>query len=184
MNYSDITTIILVDDRDSTYRGGGYGSPERKNRYAILFASFKDKLKKLNEVYLVLGDGIFRFNFEVNELQELEDVQMFSNNVDAQKIYIKIKDLADGAKTLLLIDYMLTNLSIKEEEGKRLACEILKSVEDLNNVIRLLYSTSPERKKESKKFNWAYLFDFPIESPTDAVDEILLALEKRGDLCV
>lgn len=184
MNYSDINTIILVDDRNSTYQGGGAGSPERKNRYAILFAVFKDKLEKLNKAYLVLGNGIFNFNFEINELQKIDSAQMFSSNVNAQQIFEKIEKLADGKNTLLLIDYML-NISLgKEEEGKRLACEILKSVEHLDNVIKLLYSTSPERKKESKNFNWAYLFDFPIDSPTDAADGILQELEKRGDLCV
>lgn len=109
---------------------------------------------------------------------------MFSNNVNAQLIIKKIKELADGKNTLLLIDYMLNQSTSKQEEGKKLACEILKSVKHLDNVIRLLYSTKPENKKESKEFNWAYLFDFPIDSPTDAADEILQALEKRGDLCV
>lgn len=63
MNYSDINTIILVDDRDSTHKGGGSGSNERQSRYAILFAVLKDKLKGLNETYLVLGDGTFKFVF-------------------------------------------------------------------------------------------------------------------------
>lgn len=188
MNYSDIKTIILVDDRDSTHKGGGSGSDERQSRYAILFAVLKDKLKELNETYLVLGDGTFKFVFnkKKNELQKIDDDQMFSDNVNAQLIIEKIKSLADGKNTLLLIDYILNNSSKKEEEkkGKLLACEILSSVESLDNVIKLLYSTTDEDKKALKKFNCAYAPNFPIDAPTDAADTILQELEKRGDLCV
>lgn len=186
MNYSDIKTIILVDDRDSTHKGGGIGSEERQSRYAILFAVLKDKLKGLKETYLILGDGTFKFVFNKREniLKKIDNNQMFSNNVKAQLIIEKIKKLSDGKNTLLLIDYMLNQSTSKQEEGKKLACEILSSVESLDNVIKLLYSTAPEDKKASKKFNWVYAFDFPIDSPTDAADTILQELEKRGDLCV
>lgn len=184
MNRSDINTIILVDDRDSIYKNGGSGSAERLSKYEILFAVLKDKLKKLNKVYLVLGDGTFVVNQEKNELKKFDNDQMFSDSSDTQRIIEKIKNLANGKNTLLLIDYILNESSEKEEEGKQLACKILNSVESLDNVIKLLYSTKSEDKKESKKFSWAYVFDFPIDSPTDAADEILQALERRGDLCV
>lgn len=186
MKYSEVNTIILVDDRDSTHKGGGFGSPERRRRYEILLAVLKGKLKELRQAYLILGDGTFELLLSENdnELQPIDHDQIFVNSVNATSICEKIKKLANGQNTLLLVDYMLNNLSGREREGKLLACKILNYADTLDNFIKLLYSTSRGIKKESKNFNWAYVFDFPIDSPTDAADEILWVLKKRGDLDV
>lgn len=178
MNYKDINTIILVDDRNRTHKGGGSGSDERQSRYAILFTVLKDKLKKLKKIYLILGDGTFEFDKRKKVLQDIDGDQLFSDNADAQPIIDKIKKLAGKETTLLLIDYMLNQSTSKQEEGKQLACNILSSLESLKNVIRLLYSTLHEDKEEAKKFNWIYIFDFPIDAPSDAADTILQALKK------
>ena len=179
MNFEEIKTIILVDDRASYYSDGGYGAPPRQNRYKILFSTLKEKMKKVEKEYLILGDGIFEINDKSETLIKTEDKTMFSGNSAAKKISDKIQSLSDSKKALLLIDYMLNNSTKKQDKGKALALDILRLTP--SDIIKLLYSTSPENKKEMNDFEWAYIFDFPISSPTDAAEEIIYVLENRGD---
>lgn len=185
MNFEDIKTIILVDDKAISHSDGGNGATPRQNRYKILFLNLEEKMKNVEKEYLILGDGIFETNDKSKTLKKIGE-EIFFDNSDSKKIRDKIQTLSGGKKTLLLIDYRLNNSEKNQKKGEALARDIILKL-TLKNIIKQLYSTSPQKEEDEKIMNDLELtcvFDFPIASPTDAAEEIIQMLENRGDLNV
>lgn len=185
MNYKEIETVIMIDDTGSLFLDGGKTSVFRKDRYKVLFSILRKKLKKVKTAYLILGDGIFELNLKEAEVEFPEcptEIFIFPTGENGDALADKIKSLSRGTNTLLLIDYMLNNLTSEMDTGKKLCGDVLAKL-SMGNMIKIPYTRDDlgreERLLAAGGVEYTLLSCFPISSPTDAARYIMRRLEEN-----
>jgi hypothetical protein len=187
MNTSDFKTIVLIDDLKITYVGGGEGSADRKSRYKVFFQKICQELKKVNSVYLILGDGVFNYNKDEIDITKKADFE-FPKNTDESSIVNLVKDYTNTANkefTLLLVDFRLASEKKEQKRGEHLAMNVLLATQ-YNYICQILYSGLPIDRNEitteitnNKYFRYIYR-KFQMDNPSGMADLVLKAL---GEMC-